>query len=161
MEGDIASLRRGLDKVCQGAEGKTDPWNNDGPALHATMAVDTLLQRRNLKDVFHRELAGFRYFPFDGNGPRCGLEILGIFRGIRFLRAEFVEIIVVADVVQRVLLFRGAEWALYKAGKLGRGECGLGRQGQVQEAFSGEGGSANNAHAAKKFATVTNRRYKD
>src|SRR5260370_17839880 len=38
LEGDIASLRCGLDQLWEGAEGETDPRHNGGPTLDATMA---------------------------------------------------------------------------------------------------------------------------
>src|SRR5712691_11223576 len=45
FKGDVPSFRRRFDQLCEDAEGKTDPGHNDGPALHATMAVDALFER--------------------------------------------------------------------------------------------------------------------
>ena len=58
------------------------------------------------------------------------------------------------DVVQGVLLFRGAEGALDEAGKLRGGQRGFGWPGQIEEAFSGSRRRTNKAHGAEEFAAV-------
>src|ERR1700745_738141 len=119
FKGDIAGLWRGLDQLGEHAEGEPDPGHNDGPALHATMAVNTLFKRGQLQDFVHREFARFGDFALNGDSPGRSLEILGILGGIAFIGAEFVEVVVVGYVVERTFLFGGAKGALYEAGELG------------------------------------------
>src|ERR1700693_1946516 len=101
------------------------PRHNDGPAFPATMPVDTFLERSDFKDFVHAELAGLADFAFHGNGPRRGLEILRVLGGIALVGTKFVEVVVVSDVFEGVLLFRGAERALREAGELRRCKRGL------------------------------------
>ncbi len=118
------------------------------------MAIDALFEWSDFQDVVHAELAGLFDFAFDRDGPGRGVEILGIFRGIALVSAEFVKIVIVGDVFVGILLFGGAEGTLSEAGELRRGKRGLRRQRQIKEAFSGDGRGTNNAHGLKEFATV-------
>jgi len=59
---DEARLRRRLDELCEGAEGKTNPGNDNGPTLDAAMAVDAFFERSELEDFVHREVTRFRDF---------------------------------------------------------------------------------------------------
>ncbi len=99
FKGDIASFRRWLNQLCEDAKGETDPRHNDGPAFHTTMAVDALFERGKFQDFVHGELAWLGDITVDRDGPWSGLEILGVFRGVRFVRAKLVEIVVMGNVV--------------------------------------------------------------
>ena len=123
LEGDELSFWRGLNEIDEIAEGETDPGPNDGPGFDAAVAVDAFLERGDFQDFVHGELAGLFYFAFDGDRPRGGVEVFGVFCRIALVGAEFVEIVVVGDIFEGVLLFRGTERALDEAGELRRGKC--------------------------------------
>src|SRR5258708_27460643 len=99
LESDVTCFWRGRDQLCEDAKGETDPGHNNGPALHTTMTVDALFERSQVQDFVHGELAGLGDITLDGDGPGSGLEILGIFRGVRLVRPKFIEIVVVGNVV--------------------------------------------------------------
>jgi hypothetical protein len=83
---------------------------------------------------------------FDGNGPGSGPEFLGVLRGIAFVGAEFVEIIVVGDVLDGVHFFGGTERAFEGDVQFcacldgGRWKCKMG------EDFAAGDGGAREAH---------------
>ena len=79
------------------------------------MPVDALFKRSYLEDFIHGELARLGDISFDGNHPVGCFEFVRVLRGVRFVRTEFVEIVVVRNVLVRVLFLGGAEGALYHA----------------------------------------------
>src|SRR6267378_8612531 len=74
-----------LDKLCFGkwfsaldqfAQGKSDPGNDDRPALDAAMAVDALFGSSHFYDGVDVEYLLFLDVAVDGHRPRTSLEIL-------------------------------------------------------------------------------------
>src|SRR5216684_3669421 len=118
------------------------------------MAVDAFLERGNLEDFVHGEFAGLADFAFDGDDPRRGVEVFRVFRGIAFVGAEFVEIVVVGDVFVSVLLFGGAEGALGEARELCCRKGGSRWESKVEQAFACRGSSARNSHGLQEFAPI-------
>ena len=154
LEGDEFGLGRGLDELDEIAKGKTDPGNNDGPGFDAAMAIDAFLERGDFQDFVHGELAGLFDFALDGDRPRGGVEVLGVFRRIAFIGSEFVEIVVVSHVFEGILFFRRAEGALGEAGELGCGESGLRGGCQFEQSLTCDGGRADDAHSLEELPAV-------
>jgi hypothetical protein len=151
FEGDVFRFGSGLDQFCEGTEGIADPGHDDGPALDTAMAVDALLERSELQDFVHGELAGLFDFAFDGNGPGRSYQSLGIFCRVGFVAAEFVEVIVVGDVLMGVLFLRGAETVAGKGCKSGIGENDLFWRSKIPHFPANESGGA---HSGEKFAAI-------
>ncbi len=124
------------------------------------MAVDALFKRRKLDDFVQGELARFIHFTFDGNGPGRRLEFSGVFRGIGFVGAEFVEIVVVGDIVIRILPFRGAEWTFDEVVEFRGGERFRAGGCQIPQTRSGQRGGSGDAHAAEEFAPIEIERFR-
>jgi len=108
------------------------------------VAVDALLERRQLHDFINAKLARLGYVSFNGDGPRRGLEVRGVLGGLLFAGAELVEVVVVGDVVVGVRFFSCAEWALEEVWQFG---AGLGAE-QLMGAEKGRG------NAGQEFAPV-------
>src|ERR1700737_414967 len=123
----------------QGAEGEADPWDNDGPTLYTTMAIDALLERCKLQNFVYRKLAGLFDFAANGNGPRRSLEVRSILGGLIFIDAKLIEIVVVGDVSKGIDLFVSAKWPFY-GGELGGGEDIARGRGEIVETFASERG---------------------
>src|ERR1039457_4644943 len=112
LEGDEFGLRGGLDRLDQDVERKSDPGHYDGPRLHAAVPVDALFQRRHFHDGVQVENLGLGDRALHGDAPWRSLQSPGAFGRIVFAGAEFVEIVVAADVRERRGLLIGAKRAL-------------------------------------------------
>ena len=69
LKGDVFGFFVGLGGFENCVERIADPRNDDGPAFHAAMAINTLFERRELQDIVHAVLGRFFDFAFDGNRP--------------------------------------------------------------------------------------------
>ena len=154
FECDVFCFVCWLDEIGDGAEGKADPGDDDGPAFDATMAVDALFERGELEDFVHGELALGFDFAFYGNGPRRSAKFLSVFGGLIFVDAELVEVIVVGDFFEGVLLFGGAEGAFGEIWKFTRGENAARGRGEFEKIFAGNGGGSSEAHGLEEFTPV-------
>ena len=105
-------------------------------------------------------LRGFFTSPSTDTAPGRGLKFPGVFGGIGFVHAEFVEIVVVGDVVVGVLLFRGAEGAFDQAAEFRAREGLYARRSQIPEARAGQCGGSGEAHAAEEFAAIEIERFR-
>jgi hypothetical protein len=76
------------------AERHADPGNHHRPRFDAAEAIDALFHFVRLDQVVKIESPGFFRVALDGDGPGARLEVLGMARGIFFVEAEFVEIVV-------------------------------------------------------------------
>src|ERR1700756_4267400 len=110
------------------------------------MAVDALFKWSEFEDFVHGELARLAHFAFDGNSPVRCVEVLRIFRGVALVVAEFLEIVVVRDVVVRILFLGGTERALGKAAEFCSSQDSLGRTGQFEKTPTGHGQDASDAY---------------
>src|SRR6266481_9103039 len=153
FESDETRLRGRLDEIDQRAERKTDPGNDNRPALDAAVAVNALFERRELEDLVNGELTRFLDLAADGNGPGGSDKFLGILGGLVFVHAEFVEVVVVRHVVEGIDFFVRAEGA-FDGGELRPGVDTLRWNRQIEQATAGNGSNACEAHAAQKFAAV-------
>jgi len=102
----------------------------------------------------HGELARFHNLAFDRNHPVGSVEFLRVFRRVGLIRAEFVEIIVVRDLLVGVFLFRGAKRAFEEAAELCRGNRGLGGRGQLEQAAAGDSRGADDPHGLEEFPPI-------
>jgi hypothetical protein len=103
------------------------------------MAVDALFEGGHFHDVGEVENLGLGDRALDGDGPGRGLQAAGAFGGIVFARAEFVEIVVAGDILERCRFLIGAEGAL-DGGQFGggfRAGCEQGRPSKRQRGSSG------------------------
>ena len=100
------------------------------------MAIDAFLERSDFHDFIQGELARLFYFALDGDRPRGGVEIFGVFCRITFVGAEFVEIVVVGHVFEGILFFGGAEGAFGEAGKFSCGKSRLRWRYQLEQSFT-------------------------
>src|SRR5208282_2052088 len=131
---------RGLDKFSYGTEGKTDPGNDNRPAFDATVTIDALFERGELEDFVHREFALGFDFAFDRDGPGRCAEFLGVLCGGAFVDAEFVEIVVMRYVVERIDFFGGAKGTLYEAGEFSFGVDAQRRGSGLKQVLARKGG---------------------
>ena len=118
LELDVLRLGRGLEPLQEIAERIADPRHDDRPPLDAAKAVDALLERRPLHDVFDVVGARLAALPIDHHAPRPRLEGVGVLPRVGLVEAELVEIVVGGDVLVGVDLFVGAERALLQVGQL-------------------------------------------
>ena len=79
------------------------------------------------------------------------MRVLG---GVGFVGAEFVVVVVVADILEGVLFFGGAERTLGEAGEFWCGKGGLGRRREFEETLAGDGRGTDDAHVAEELAPV-------
>ncbi len=155
-----------LDKLCFGqgagpldqlAQGKSDPGDDDGPALDTAMTVDALFGSSHLDDRVDVEHLLFIDVAVDGYRPGAGLEILCQTGRLVFVGGEFVEIVVVGDILVGRFLFRRAEGAFLEAINLGVGAGGERRSDQIAkitEGHTGNGSRAGDRCAGEEIAPV-------
>src|SRR6185503_19814901 len=94
-------------------ERKADPRNHHRPRLDATVAVNAVLERLTLQDVFEVHLSASGAFTVDDDGPRLRFEIPGEQRWpCARSRVELVKVVVRGDVLPRVRPLGRAEPAL-------------------------------------------------
>src|SRR5262249_31975832 len=127
----------------QRAEGETHPGDHHGPSFHAAMAVNTLLQRRQLHDRVDVQGLGLFHKAVNLHGPRPGTEIPREPVRLVLVSAEFVVIVVIGDVFERSRLFGGAELALSNPAQLraiGRDRL-INLVGRAQIIAAGQSGS--------------------
>jgi hypothetical protein len=105
------------------------------------MPVNPLFERSQFLKVVQRILPRTLDLSLDRDYPRGGPELLRLLCGIAFVRAELVEIIVVAHVVEAARLLGGAKGTLNQIGKRRGGKYGFPRQNHVAD-FIAEDGSA-------------------
>src|ERR1039457_3990000 len=122
LERHIFRLRRGLHLVEQRAQRISHPRHHNRPGFHAAMPVHPLLQRRQRQDLFHSELARLVAQAFHADRPGRGLEVLGVLRGVAFIRAELVVVVVRGDVLIGVLLLAHRVLALLHVGQFRPGQ---------------------------------------
>src|SRR5262249_40913440 len=78
---ELRAARR-LETLEEIAERKADPRHDDRPPLDAAMAIDALLERMRLEDIFQRVRAWPAARAFDRDRPRLRLELPGVPRGV-------------------------------------------------------------------------------
>ena len=123
-------LRRRLEALDEVAERKSNPGNHHRPGFDAAHAVDALLEREPLHDVFDVVGARLRALSVDDHRPGSRLERAGVARRILLVETELIVVVVGGDVFVRVELLGGVERALLEAGQLlgiGILRFGLGR----------------------------------
>ena len=111
-------LRCGLEALHEIGQREAHPRNDHGPRLDAAHAVDALLEREPLHDVFHVVGAGLAALPFHHHAPGARLERARVPGRVALVEAELVEVVVGGDVPVRVELLVGAERALLEVRQL-------------------------------------------
>ena len=135
LAGHLLGIVQGgeLDKLCFGqrigaldqfAQGKSDPGHDDRPALDAAMTVDALFGSSHFDDRVDVEHLLFLNLAVDGHRPGTGLEIPGQAGRLVFVGGEFVEIVVVGDILVGRFFFRCAEGTFLEAINFGVGVGG-------------------------------------
>ena len=76
------------------------------------MAINTLFERSDFQNGIDVNLARLPDKTVNRDGPGPGAKIPGQAYGFIFVRAEFVIIVVIRNVFQRVGFFRGVYWLL-------------------------------------------------
>ena len=100
-----AALR--LDALDERRQRVAHPGNHHRPALHAAQAVDTLFHRGQLEQGIKVKGARFVDQALYLNRPRSGLERVCPRCRVGLAGAEFVEVVVLGDVLVRRELFGG------------------------------------------------------
>ena len=118
------------------------------------MAVDALFGRGHFHDGVDVEHLLFLDVAVDGHRPGTGLEILGQVGGLVLVGGEFVEVVVVGDVLVGRFFFGGAERAFLEAVNFGVGLGGERGVGKIAEGDTGDGGRAGDRCAGEKVAAV-------
>ncbi|ABA48737.1 hypothetical protein BURPS1710b_3740 [Burkholderia pseudomallei 1710b] len=109
-----------LDALDELRQRKADPRNHHRPAFDAAQPVHALLERRELQqrvDVVHLRVPDFS---FDRHAPRMRPQRAGTARGIALVGAEFVEVVIGRDVLERRHLLRDDELRIGRRRKLAR-----------------------------------------
>ena len=153
---DELRLRRRLAPLDEIGEREPDPRNHHRPRFDAAVAVDAILERLALEDVFEVHLAGLRALPFHGDRPRLGrLEDLGHpRRSVAGPGLELVEVVVGGDVLPRVRRLGRAERALLgdQLPPVRRGHLGLQQRPGGERA--GRGGERRPARSPDELASI-------
>jgi len=148
-----------LDEVGQG---KAVPGDDHRPGLDAAHAVDALLERKPLLQLVDVDAEGLLHQPLHRHGPGPRLEGAGVLRGVRLVRAELVEVVVVGDglVLGGRLLGAVAAKHLQRSRLGSRSGLRFGRTaGERQEASSGAGrGDSEERGVFDEFATSVKER---
>src|ERR1700676_3089504 len=122
------------------------------------MAIDALFGRSHLHDRVHIENLLLLNLTVDGDCPGAGLEILGKIGGLVFVGGEFVEIVVITEILIGIMLLGGAERAFLDAANL---SVGFGDESGIRETLAETMKSdardrrrAGKRRASQKVATV-------
>ena len=106
----FASLER-LDHIEKFGQRKTHPRNHHGPSLDAAHPVNPFLRRTDFQQIVEVEDPGLSHQTLDRHLPAFGFKIGRRRRDAFLVGREFVEIIVMRDVLERSLRFGHAEAA--------------------------------------------------
>src|SRR5436190_1488052 len=71
-----------------------NPYFQGVTSLHAAHAVDAVFGGQSFDKVVQIVLRRLFYKPFDDYGPRSCLEAAGVARGVAFVDAEFIVVVV-------------------------------------------------------------------
>ena len=130
QRGELDELRGGcrLDLLQHVRERHANPRDHHGPGFDAAQAIDPLLERLEVHEVFDRVVAGLADHAVDLDGPWFDLERARVLGGIALLDPELVEIVVRRDVLERIQPCRarrtsGCAWPRAPPGSPGRGEA--------------------------------------
>ena len=93
-----------LDQI---AERESNPGDHHRPAFDATHAIDAIFKRRQLHEVVDIVSLLFCNIAADFYFPRTRAEVARQLRWAVFVGAEFVEVVVIGDVLKRGLLLSG------------------------------------------------------
>ena len=131
FKGDVFGAGEGADFFEEFGEGVAGPGDDHGPSLDAAHAVDTFFGGGDFEEVVEVEGFGVGDQAANFDFPAGGFEVGGGGGDAFFGEVEFVEVIVIGDVVEGGFGFIGDE-----AG----GGIGLGGRGDVIWRFGGFGG---------------------
>ena len=131
-----------------------DPGNDHAPCFDAAVAIDALFEGSQFQEGVDVEFLRVLDVAFDGDGPGTRLETPRIFGWISFIHAEFVEIVVVGDVLVGGRLLTGQRERALHYGELGVGAHSGCRRKQACNAFAGHCRGSRSQGAGHKGAAV-------
>ena len=112
FEADEPRPGRRLEALDQVAERKADPRHHHRPRFNAAQPVDAFLERVRAQNVLQRIVGlGHPDVALNPDGPRRRLQLARVARRVLLVGAEFVEVVVAGDVLERIPLLIRAEQA--------------------------------------------------
>ena len=153
LESHVFGFGQRLDEFENGAERIANPRNDDRPAFDAAVAINAFFEWSELENFVHGKFSRSFHLAFDGDAPGRRAEILRVFRGVALVGAEFVEIVVVGDVVFGSDFFVDSVIAFYSS-QFGVRLNGAGVREDRGEVFADDGGGSSDAEATQKIAAV-------
>ena len=94
LELDVACGGAWLQAFDQIRKRKTSPWDNHGPAFHATHPIGAVCHAQASDQIVQIVSCGLLHQTFDRNRPRLYFEVPRISRRITSVSAEFVVVVV-------------------------------------------------------------------
>ncbi len=101
LEGDVLGAALRFDLLQQLREREPHPGNDHRPAFHAAHAIDALLERNALQDVFERVVRRLADETVDLHRPWARLEAPRVGHRVALVGAELVKIVVAHHVLLR------------------------------------------------------------